>query len=119
MEDDVVSLHKHDINMKSDEEYLPGDLSFLVKGNICRLLDGRRTEGYIEEYYEESAMFRWRITKFEDKGDFWDLDAEQIKNFQFEKDSKSLSKDDIDKILKNIEKYQEFLKIEATEEARK
>ena len=79
-----MTLHQFDENMKPDSEYFYGDLSFLVPGNVCRLLDGRRTPGFIEEVCTESAMFRWRISNFEDKGRYWDVPLEHIDDYQFE-----------------------------------
>lgn len=97
--------------MRSDEEFLNGDLSFLVEGNYCRLLDGRRTTGFIEKYDNDSAMFRWRITKYEDKGKYWDMPAEAIIRFQFEKDSKKLNAKQTKIIEDQIECFKEKLQI--------
>lgn len=108
-----MNIHKYDNNMRSDDEFINGDLSFLVESNRCRLLDGRRTTGIIERYFEDSAMFRWRITKYEDKGKYWDLPAEDITKFQFEKDSNKLSNEKLQQIEKMIKKYDKRIEIEA------
>ena len=90
-----MSIHQYDDKMRPDQEFITGDLSFLVEGNHGRLLDGRRTTGFIEKYDPASAMFKWRITKYEDKGTYWDMPAEAVKNFQFEKDAKRLEQGQI------------------------
>lgn len=113
-----MDIHEYDNNMKSDEEFIKGDICFLVEGNRCRLLDGRRTTGIIEKYFEDSAMFRWKITKYEDKDKYWDLPAEDINNFQFEKDSYKLSEKQVEYMQENIESYQETINIEARQSDR-
>ncbi len=62
-----MSIHQNDAKMLPDEEFIPGELGLLVEGNTGRLLDGRRTPGFVEKYFPVSAMFRWRIIKFEDE----------------------------------------------------
>lgn len=107
-----MSVHKLNINSKSDCEFLDGELKYIVKGNECRLLDGRRTPGYIEDYYHETGMFRWRITDFEDQGKHWDVPAEKIKQFQILKDSKTLEETKIDEIEAKILEFDQDLLIE-------
>ncbi len=84
-------MHQQHQYKVPDEEFIRGNLSLLVPGNKGRVLDGRRTPGYIEEYNPISAMFIWRITGFEDEGKTWEIPAEQIVYYQFEKNSKTLS----------------------------
>lgn len=110
-----MSVHEYDDKMKSDDEFVDGDISLLVEGNHCRLLDGRRTTGVIEKYYEDCGMFRWRITKYEDTGKYWDLPAESVKGFQFQKDSLRLSYDQIKQVNKHIIEFDKDIKIEAKE----
>lgn len=62
----------------------------IVPGNKGRVLDGWRTPGFIEKYDDESAMFIWRIADFEDKGKCWEVPAEEILAYQFEKTLKNL-----------------------------
>ncbi len=114
-----MSIHEFDKNKKPDSEFISGHIKYLVPENKCRLLDGRRTNGYIEKYFEDSAMFRWRITKFEDKGKFWDLPAEDIKLFQFEKDSLILNESQVKLIINKIQTYQQVLNIEINMEIQK
>lgn len=109
----ILSTHEHDENMRPDSEFIKGDLSFLVKGNKCRLLDGRRTTGFIESYDYESAMFRWRITKYEDKGKYWDMPAEKINRFQFEKDAAQLNKVEIQNVKEMIQGFDKKLEVKA------
>ena len=58
-------------------------------------------------------MFRWRITDFEDKGNYWDLPAEDIKLFQILKGSKELEIKDIEIISKKIREFNNLLYIKA------
>ena len=113
-----MTVHEYDENMRPDEEFVEGDYCYLVAGNKCRLLDGRRTTGVIEEYFEESGMFKWRITKYEDEGKCWKLPAEDIKRFQFEKDSKKLGPKSISDIRAAVRKYNSKITIEASNEDR-
>lgn len=107
MTDEVIllAIHEFDDDMLSDDNYLKGHIRYLVTGNQCRLLDGRRTTGYIEEYFHDSGMFRWRIVKYEDEGKYWDLPAEQVSRFQFYKDSHELNEINIEAIKQTIEKF--------------
>ena len=79
-----MSLHQDNPNKQSDDMFTKGNYSFLVKGNLCRLLDGRRTPGYIEAIDQKSGMFVWRITEFEDQGEIWELPFYKVFNFQFD-----------------------------------
>ncbi len=108
-----MSVHQSNKNSLPDSEFVPGDIAFLVAGNSCRLLDGRRTPGVIEAYFEDSAMFRWRITDFEDKGKSWDLPAEEIVRFQFPRDSKRLGHREVSNITSAVNRYQSPINIEA------
>lgn len=85
-----MSTHQNDLNKRPDSDFIKGEFSLLVEGNKCRLLDGRRTEGFVEKIHTDSGMFKWRITKYEDAGSYWLMPFESIDNFQFEKDSSRL-----------------------------
>ncbi|MEC9488089.1 MAG: hypothetical protein UMV23_01170 [Halanaerobium sp.] len=113
-----MGIHQQNENRLPDEHFLPGSLEFLVAGNCCRLLDGRRTPGRIEEYFPESAMFRWRIIDFEDKGKYWDLPAEKVKSLQFDPDSSRLGEHELQKVREKIEQFRGELQIEVTREDR-
>lgn len=43
-----LCTHQIDNDMRSDDGFVSRDLIFLVEGNRRRLLDGRRTTGFIE-----------------------------------------------------------------------
>ncbi|MBN1114919.1 MAG: hypothetical protein JXA66_06225 [Oligoflexia bacterium] len=73
-----MSIYQHNKGMLPDLEFIPGSIEYLVPGNKCRLLDNRRTPGVIESYFNDSAMFRWRILDFEDKDKYWDMPVENI-----------------------------------------
>ena len=107
-----MSVHEFDKEMLPDSEFEAGTLKFLVKENQARCLDDRRTPGIIEEIFYDIGMFRFRITKFEDKGDYWDLPIEKVTSFQFYLNSKTLTGVEIQNLNKVIEKYKEKLIIE-------
>ena len=80
------------------------------------MLDGRRIPGFIESYDEESEMFIWRITDFEDKGRCWEVLVDEIGNYQFRKNSKLLSAEEIERISKHCLELQHILTIEKNDE---
>jgi len=108
-----MSLHENDKNRQPDDLYEPGHLKHLVVGKTCRLLDGRRTEGYIEAVMIDQAIFRWRITKYEDTGNYWDVDLEKVDRFQFEKDGETLDQNQVDLLTKAIGRFDQDLCIQA------
>lgn len=74
-------MHEQHSIIETDDSFDTGTLAHLVVGNEGRVLDGRRTPGYIEHYDAESAMFIWRITAFEDAGKCWEIPAEEIGSY--------------------------------------
>ncbi len=114
-----MGIHEFNNNSLPDTEFANGELKYIVKNNRCRLLDGRRTPGYIEDYFEDTAMFRWRITDFEDKGNYWDVPAEDINMFQILNNSQELQFEDWDKISKKCQQFGASICIEGTEENKK
>ena len=111
-----MGIYRFNKDRLPDTEFVPGTTALLVEGNYCRLLDGRRTPGMVERYFDDSAMFRWRIMDFEDKGKYWDVPAEGVSRYQFTKDAKRLNAKRIKRIEASIQKYQRRLTIEAVEE---
>ncbi len=87
--------HKHKL---PDSCFETGTFRHIVPGNKGRVLDGRRTPGVLEKYYADTAMFVWRITDFEDKGRYWEIPAEEISQYQFEKQSAKLSEQEAENI---------------------
>jgi len=114
-----MSIHKKNTDTRTDEDFHKGHLHYLVEHNKCRLLDGRRTPGMIQKVDLLHAMFTFLILDYEDKGKTWDLYAEQVTNFQFEKDSALLSQSDIKTLEKQIKHFNEPLTILATKQAKK
>jgi hypothetical protein len=110
-----MGMHESNANSLPDSDFIKGDIKYLVKENQCRLLDGRRTPGYIEEYFADTSTFRWRITDFEDKGSYWDVPAEQIKSYQILKGSKELNDIEIKEIETRIKEFNKELTIEVDE----
>jgi len=101
-----MSLHQSNPNKLPDSMYNKGSLKYLVKGNSCVLLDGRRTPGIIENIHMDAGMFIWRITDFEDKGKFWELPFEDIVKFQFLDHEKSNQDDEVELYRKIIKSKQ-------------
>lgn len=109
-------MHEHHDIVESDEFFDNGTLYHLVPGKQGRVLDGRRTPGYIESFDFGTCMFIWRITAFEDKGKCWEIPAEQISSYQFRKNSKLLDGTVVEQISKQCEKFKEKLDISCIEE---
>jgi hypothetical protein len=104
-----MTVHQFDPDMLPDDEFLPGGVKYLVPGNECRLLDGRRTPGEIVQLDLQSAMFTWRINKFEDTGKEWCLPAEEVVKYQFAKGAQILKTGDLRKLQAAITSFQEPL----------
>ncbi len=109
----MKSIYEQDHNILPDSDFFRGDLYFLVPGNKGRLLDARRTPIQIDSYLSESGLMHIKILKFEDKGNIWELPAEEITDFQFEKSSKKLNHTQVKTIKKAIEKLDHDLNIQA------
>ena len=111
-------MHEQYSMMESDDNFETGTLAHLVVGNEGRVLDGRRTPGYIEQYDRESAMFIWRITAFEDVGKCWEIPAEEIGSYQFRKGSAVLNQENVQKISEQCNTFKQILTIPKTDAAR-
>lgn len=110
-----MAIHESNANSLPDSDFVEGNIKYLVKENKCRLLDGRRTPGFVENYFDDTAMFRWRITDFEDKGNFWDVPAENIKSYQMLKGSKELDDTKVKEINAKVKEFNKDLIIEIDE----
>ena len=109
----MKSIYEQDHNIRPDTEFIKGILHFLVPGNKGRLLDARRTPVQVDKYLPESGLMHIKILKFEDKGSIWELPAEEIVDFQFEKNSVKLDDSQVNKIKKTIERLDSDLNIQA------
>lgn len=107
-------MHENHVSMEPDELFDSGSLKYLVAGNEGRVLDGRRTSGYIESFDKESCMFIWRITAFEDKGKCWQVPAEDIVQYQFRKGCPTLPQEAVMEITDLCKAYQKQLTIPVT-----
>lgn len=114
-----MSVHQFDPNMLPDDEFLPGSLKYLVPGNLCRLLDGRRTPGEIVQIDLRRAMFTWRIGKFEDEGKEWRLPVEEVERYQFDKSARTMGAEEVDKLRAAVSRFQKPLILQANEPARR
>lgn len=83
-------MSTYEVKKEPDDRFEPGTLAHLVPGNRGRVLDGRRTPGFVESYDPDSATFLWRITGYEDEGLCWEMPAEYVNCFQFPLDSPKL-----------------------------
>lgn len=104
-------MHQQHKKREPDTHFETGTLAHLTPGTEGRVLDGRRTPGFIEKFDSDSAMFIWRITDFEDKGKYWEIPAEQISNYQLRKGSTLLHAKEVAKIEKSIQKFSKKLDI--------
>ncbi|HZY96802.1 MAG TPA: hypothetical protein VFE35_06845 [Candidatus Cybelea sp.] len=105
-----MKVHQFDSQMRPDSEFQSGHLKLLCVGNQCRLLDARRTPGVIESVSPE-GFFRWRISAFEDKGEYWDVPVEHVFRYQFALDSPELPPDRIKSLEAQIEVFNQPLSI--------
>ena len=102
-------MHEQHNILEPDNIFDNGTLAHLVVGNEGRVLDGRRTPGFIEHYDKDSAMFIWRITGFEDAGNCWEIPAEQINCYQFRKGSLLLSQEEVAYVSDRCEELNQIL----------
>ena len=105
-----MKVHQFDSQMRPDSEFQSGHLKFLCVGNQCRLMDARRTPGVIESVSPE-GFFRWRISAFEDKGEYWDVPLENAFRYQFALDCSELPPDRIKILEAQIEAFNQPLSI--------
>ncbi len=113
-----MPVHQSDPNRAPDSAYVPGKLAYLVPGNRCRLLDGRRTPGVIESIDDAAGFFRWRITAFEDEGRSWDVPLEKITRYQFERSSDRNEPERVRALREIADRLSEPLTIQPTSIAR-
>ena len=100
-----------DGNREPDDRFEPGTLAHLVPGNRGRVLDGRRTPGFVESYDPDSATFLWHITGYEDEGLCWEMPAEYVNSFQFQKDCPKLPADQVKAIQAACNRFAQRLHI--------
>jgi hypothetical protein len=112
-----MKVHQFDRNMRPDSDFQPGQLRFLCIGNQCRLIDARRTPGVIESVSPD-GFFRWRISAFEDKGEYWDVPLEDVVRYQFALDCRELSADRVNQLEAQIASFNRPLSIVAQPEQR-
>lgn len=112
-----MKIHQFDDKMLPDSEFQPGHLGFLCVDNKCRLMDARRTPGVIESV-SQGGMFRWRISAFEDKGEYWDVPIEQVVRFQFALDSSELKPEQVKLLEAQLETLNQPLSIPAEPQSR-
>jgi hypothetical protein len=74
-------------DMAPDSNFEPGELQHLVKDNLGRLLDPRRTPVRLIAVHLETGMFEVELLDFEDKGARWLYPFEAIGKYQFALDS--------------------------------
>lgn len=114
-----MSTHQFNKNVLSDDHFVDGELKYLVIGNECRLLDQRRTPGFIKRIDLDGGYFRWEISDFEDRGKFWDVPFEQASSYQFKNESKEASTDEIKKYQYRINELDKDIEILADSKQKK
>jgi hypothetical protein len=80
-------IYQRDPDCRPDSEFERGSLHHLVVGNEGRLLDPRRTPIRIVALRPEAGFFHAEIAGFEDKGAVWEVPFEEVRLYQFAKDS--------------------------------
>lgn len=104
--------YEEDISKLPDTEYSQGDISLIVVGNIGRYLDNRRTPGIIIDVDYQYVIFYWKVSAFEDKDAIWEMDFEEIVNFQFNSNSKRNNYVYVMNAENTIKKYEERIIID-------
>lgn len=82
-----MNVYQYNPAAPSDDAFEPGRLEHLVVGNVCRLLDPRRTPFTVIAIQPETGSFIARIDDFEDKGATWETPFEDVGHYQFAKGS--------------------------------
>jgi hypothetical protein len=78
------SPHQFDPNRRPDDDYAPGRLEHLVRGNLGRLLDPRRTPVRVNGVRTDTGFFTVELLAFEDAGATWEIPLERVVSYQFE-----------------------------------
>ncbi len=110
-----MSTHQFNEQMLPDDLFSLGELKHLRIGNECRLLDKRRTPGFIKSIDMDAGFFRWEISDFEDQGQFWDVEFEHVGNYQFQNNSRELNSGEVEKLSKRIESLNNFIEVKSTD----
>lgn len=109
-------MSTHEVIKEPDDRFETGSLAHLIPGNAGRVLDGRRTPGFVESYDPNSATFLWHITGYEDEGLCWEMPAEYINCFQFPLDCPRLPEDRVADIQAACQRFSRRLNITPTPE---
>src|SRR5689334_16915561 len=91
--------HQYDPARRPDAEFLPGELRFLVPGNRARLLDPRRTPMRVDALDEPRGLVLFRVEAFEDQGAIREVAFEDIGRYQFERGSRTLTIEEVARLL--------------------
>lgn len=114
-----MSTHEFNSKMLSDSHFVNGELRFLLVGNECRLLDNRRTPGVIRSIDLENGFFIWEIADFEDKGKSWEVELENVSNYQFKLGSEKLTELQASAVQKRIDEFNKFESVAENETKKK
>jgi len=106
-----MSTHQFNKDMLPDDHFVSGELKHLTVGNACRLMDLRRTPGFIKSIDMDGGFFRWEISDFEDKGRHWDVPFEGVERYQFKKTPQTLKADQVGALKQHIQELDKKLEI--------
>lgn len=87
------TIYESDPERAPDREFVAGELSHLVVGNVGRLLDARRTPITVTAVNPDLGAFDVEIRAFEDVGARWQLPLDDVGHFQFARDASLASPD--------------------------
>jgi hypothetical protein len=76
-------MYQTDPEALPDEQFSPGELSWLVPGNHGRVLDARRTPVRVTAVDLPHGYFEVEIQAFEDNGARWLIPLEEVTHYQF------------------------------------
>jgi hypothetical protein len=80
-------VYQSDPDARSDDEFVAGEVGYLVAGNRGRLLDPRRTPVHVVDIDIDVGFFTVEIDAFEDAGAHWQVPLEQVSHYQFTRDA--------------------------------
>jgi hypothetical protein len=107
-----LTIYEYDRGAAPDSEFVPGRFEHLVVGNRARLLDARRTPVAVTAIDPRAGAFEIEIGAFEDAGARWELELEEVRLFQFARDSRLASSAALDELHAAVKRFDRSLVIE-------
>jgi hypothetical protein len=114
----TTPIYQFDPESLPDSDFEPGDLRFLVAGNVGRLLDDRRTPVEVTGLNAAEGMFEVEIQAFEDKGARWQVPFEDVARYQFAAGSRTAAPAAVATFAQAVSRLDQPLAIEVDADAR-